>query len=118
MALLPEDEDMDGSQRRHDDGRKVYVIGPVERWIIGVAASAIVAMLYAYGNSVTSKLDEVNATGMRIEIAQAVTTNDINEMKAKQMLMQQEVAKIPRLEIQVQNNTEQLKEHSRVRNLK
>lgn len=109
---------MERSQRRHDDGRKVYVIGPVERWIIGVAAAALLTILYGYGDSVTTKLDTVAATGLRIEIAQAVTANEVSEIKAKQALMQQEVAKLPRLEIQVQNNTEQLKEHSRVRNLK
>ena len=105
------------SHRRHDDGRKVYVVGPVERWIIGVAAAGLLTILYAYGNSVTTKLDTVAATGLRIEIAQAVTANEINEIKAKQQLMQQEVAKIPRLEIQVQNNTEKLKEHGQMRNL-
>ena len=108
----------DPSTRRHDDGRKVYVIGPVERWIISIVAGLLLTVAYTYGNNVINKLDTVAATGLRIEIAQAVTANEVNEIKAKQALMQAEVAKIPRLEIQVQNNTETLKEHGRVRNLK
>lgn len=108
----------DHGTRRHDDSRKVYVIGPVERWIIGVSAAALITILYGYGTTVTAKLDTVAATGLRIEIAQAVTANEVNEIKAKQQLMQQEVAKIPRLEIQVQNNAEKLKEHGQMRNLK
>lgn len=108
----------DQSQRRHDDGRKVYVVGPVERWILGIAATVILSMVYGYSNQFMTKLDIAVATGSRIEIAQAVTASEVNEIKAKQALMQQEVMKIPRLEIQVQANTEQLKEHNRVRNLK
>lgn len=108
----------DQSHRRHDDGRKVYVVGPVERWILGIAATVILSMVYGYSNQFMTKLDIAVATGSRIEIAQAVTASEVNEIKAKQALMQQEVMKIPRLEIQVQANTEQLKEHSRVRNLK
>ena len=106
------------SHRRHDDGRKVYVVGTVERWIIGVAAAGLLTILYAYGNSVTTKLDTVAATGLRIEIAQAVTANEINEIKAKQQLMQEEVSKIPRLEIQVQANSEAIRESRQTRNLK
>jgi hypothetical protein len=102
----------DHAVRRHDDGRKVYVIGPVERWVVGIAASLMIALLYAYGTTVMGKLDTVAATGLRIEIAQAVTSNDINELKAKQALMQTEVAKIPRIEIQVQNNTDKLRERA------
>ena len=74
----------DHGARRHDDGRKVYVVGQVERWIIGVAATGLLTILYAYGNSVTTKLDTVAATGLRIEIAQAVTAIEINEIKAKE----------------------------------
>ena len=106
------------SHRRHDDGRKVYVVGPVERWILGIAATGLLTILYAYGNSVTTKLDTVAATGLRIEIAQAVTANEINEIKAKQQLMQEEVSKIPRLEIQVQANSEAIRESRQTRNLK
>lgn len=110
--------DDDHSSRRHDDGRKVFIVGPVERWILGVTSAVMVSLLYAYGNSVMNKLDSVSSSASRIEIAQAVTTNDINEIKAKQSLMQQEVAKIPRLEIQVQNNTEKVRDLSSTRGLK
>lgn len=99
--------------RRHDDGRKVYVVGPVERWIVGVAATIIVSIIYGYSNQFMTKLDIAVATGSRIEIAQAVTASELNETKAKQSLMQQEVAKIPRLEVQVQQHTEQLNAHNR-----
>ena len=100
--------------RRHDDGRKVYVVGPVERWIIGFAAAALVGM----GARLMSQMDTtVQATG-RIELAQAVTNSEMTEIKAKQQLMQIEVAKIPRLEVQVQANTESLKEQRQTRNLK
>lgn len=100
--------------RRHDDGRKVYVVGPVERWIIGLAAAAIVGL----GVRLVSQVDTtVQATG-RIELAQAVTNSEMTEIKAKQQLMQIEVAKIPRLEVQVQANTESLKEQRQTRNLK
>ena len=108
----------DQATRRHDDGRKVYVVGPVERWILGLAATIIVSVIYGYANQFMTKLDIAVATGSRIEIAQAVTASEVNEMKAKQSLMQQEVAKIPRLEVQVQQHTEQLREQSQMRNLK
>lgn len=106
------------SSRRHDDGRKVFIVGPVERWILGVAAAAVVAMMYGYGSSVMSKLDIVSSSASRIEIAQAVTTNDINEIKAKQSLMQQEVSKIPRLEIETDANAEDIQELKQARHLK
>ena len=106
------------STRRHDDGRKVFIVGPVERWILGVAASLVVGLSYGFGQSVSNKLDLVSSSASRIEIAQAVTTNDINEIKAKQALMAQEVAKIPRLEIQVQNNSEKIRDISNTRGLK
>lgn len=106
------------STRRHDDGRKVFIVGPVERWIVGLTASAVIAMMYGYGSSVMDKLDLVSSSAARIEIAQAVTSNDINELKAKQALMQQEVAKIPRLEIQVQNNSEKMRDINNTKGLK
>ena len=102
------------NHRRHDDGRKVYVVGPVERWIIGLAAAAIVGL----GVRLVSQVDTtVQATG-RIELAQAVTNSEMTEIKAKQQLMQIEVAKIPRLEIQVQANSEAIRESRQTRNLK
>lgn len=102
------------NHRRHDDGRKVYVVGPVERWIIGLAAAAIVGL----GVRLVSQVDTtVQATG-RIELAQAVTNSEMTEIKAKQQLMQTEITKIPRLEVQVQANTEALKEQRQTRNLK
>lgn len=104
--------------RRHDDGRKVYVIGPVERWIIAVAAGLIVSISYGYGNSVMHKLDTVAATALRVEVAQAVTTSEMNEMKAKQALMQQEVAKIPRLEIQSTTNAQDIRDIKQAEGLK
>lgn len=102
------------SQRRHDDGRKVYVVGPVERWIIGVAAAALVGM----GLRLLSQMDTTVQATTRIELAQAVTSNDVNEIKAKQVLMQTEIAKIPRLEVQVQANKEAIAESRQTRNLK
>lgn len=104
--------------RRHDDGRKVFIVGPVERWILGVAASLVVGLVYAFGQSMSNKLYLVSSSASRIEIAQAVTTNDINEIKAKQALMAQEVAKIPRLEIQVQNNSEKIRDINNTKRLK
>ncbi len=106
------------SARRHDDGRKVFIVGPVERWILGVAAAAVVTMMYGYGSSVMRKLDIVSNSASRIEIAQAVTTNDINEIKAKQSLMQQEVSKIPRLELKTDTNAADLQELKQARHLK
>lgn len=102
------------THRRHDDGRKVYVVGPVERWVIGLVAVTIVA---ACGRLI-SQMDSVQSTALRIELSQAVTNSELTELKAKQALMQAEVSKIPRLEAQVQNNTEKLKEHGQMRNLK
>ena len=112
------DEHAPDPPRRHDDGRRVYVVGPVERWIIGIAASVVVGLLYAYGSSVTNKLDEVNATSTRIEISQAVSSNDISELKAKQALMAAEVAKIPRLEIQALNNAQNIRDLRESKGLK
>lgn len=108
----------DHANRRHDDGRKVYVVGPVERWILGIGATIILSVVYSYSNQFMTKLDIAVATGSRIEIAQAVTASEVNEVKARQALMQQEVAKIPRLEVQVQAHTEALKEQRQMRNLK
>lgn len=110
--------DDDLSTRRHDDGRKVFIVGPIERWIVGIAASAVVALMYGYGNSVMNKLDNVSDSAARIEIAQAVTANDINELKAKQALMQQEVSKIPRLEIKAETNAEAISDLKRTRELR
>lgn len=102
------------THRRHDAGRKVYVVGPIERWIIGLAAAAIVGL----GVRLVSQVDTIQQTSSRIELAQAVTNSEMTEIKAKQQLMQIEVAKIPRLEVQVQANTEALKEHRQMKNLK
>ena len=102
------------AHRRHDDGRKVYVVGPIERWIIGVVALILVGL----GTRTVSQIDTIQQASTRIELAQAVANNEITEIKAKQSLMQTEIAKIPRLEVQVQANTEALKEHRQMKNLK
>ena len=100
--------------RRHDDGRKVYVVGPVERWIIVIIAMAVIGA----AGRLLSQMDNMVATSNRMELAQAVTNSEMTEMKAKQQLMQEEVSKIPRLEIQVQANSEAIKESRQTRNLK
>lgn len=104
----------DPQHRRHDDGRKVYVVGPIERWIIGLVGAAVVGL----GVRLVSQVDAIQQTSSRIELAQAVTNSEMTEMKAKQQLMQVEVSKIPRLEIQVQANTEALKESRQMKELK
>lgn len=100
--------------RRHDDGRKVYIVGPVERWIMVIVAMAVLGS----AGRLLSQMDSVVATSVRMELAQAVTNSEMNEIKAKQTLMQQEVSKIPRLEIQSSTNAQDIRDIKQAEGLK
>lgn len=100
--------------RRHDDGRKVYVVGPIERWLIAAAAGGLLSISYAIGTNILAKLDVMQASSVRIELAQAVTASDVNNIRSELSAMKVEVQKIPHLDAEVKLHARELNELKKV----
>lgn len=104
-------------ERRHDDGRKVFVIGVVERWVIGVGATMLVSSAIIFGQSLTSsniailsKLEGVKELSNQLVTGQAVAANELAEVKAKQAIFQQQIVKLPIIEAKVEQHAEAIRE--------
>lgn len=112
---MSDEHDIDS--RRRDDGRKVFVVGAVERWVIGAGATLLVTASVIFAQSLTSsnvailnKLESMQNLSNQIVTGQAVAANDMAEVKTKQLFIQQQITKIPLLEVRVEQHEQQLKE--------
>lgn len=76
--------------QRQPDGRRHITLGPVERWVVGVLASVLVAVGYWFAGSLTSRLDKQNETLQAVVTQQAVTNGQISTLSAQ-------LADVPRL---------------------
>lgn len=72
------------------DGRVAFVLGPVERWVVGVVAGAVLAVGYWFVSSLTQRLDKQNETLQAVVTQQAVTNGQIQTLTAQ-------LADVPRL---------------------
>jgi len=72
------------------DGRVAFVLGPVERWVVGVVAGAVLAAGYWFVSSLTQRLDKQNDTLQAVVTQQAVTNGQIQTLTAQ-------LADVPRL---------------------
>ncbi len=73
-----------------NDGRQHISLGPVERWIVGLFATAVVGGGFWFGRSLTDRLDQHTNTLQSVVTQQAVTNGKVDTLTTQ-------LADVPRL---------------------
>lgn len=66
--------------QRQSDGRLHFSLGPVERWIVVVVASAVVSSVVMFSRAITSQLDNQGKQIAALASQQAVTNSQLTQL--------------------------------------
>lgn len=103
---------------RLDNDHMQFRLGPVERWVIGIAALALVSLLGYVFHSFDNRL-EAQANTMQTVVTQQAVTN------AQLQTLSQQLADVPGLtramaeaKVQIERNTQDIRELQQTRKLR
>jgi len=96
------------------DGRTHLALGPVERWIVGVAATALVGSLAWFANKVDKQGEQIN----RLVTQQAVANGSLQAITAQLTDVPQLRRDVVELKVRVDAVEESQKELRQTRGLK
>lgn len=66
--------------QRQADGRLHFSLGPVERWIVGLVAAAVVGSVLMFSRAITSQLDNQGRQIAALAQQQAVTNSQLTQL--------------------------------------
>lgn len=107
---------MDVEQK--NDGRWHFALGPIERWIVVVCASALLGLCYGGWNSIVTKQDTQADLLAKVVTQQAVTSAQITTLQAQLADVQSLTRQIAEIKVQADRNTEDIQELRGMRGLK
>jgi predicted outer membrane protein len=64
-------------------GRRTFSLGPVELWVVGIAASSVVGLVSLFASSITSRMEEQGKTLQTVVTQQAVTNGQLQTLSAQ-----------------------------------
>lgn len=103
---------------RQPDGRLHFSLGPVERWVVAVGASILVAVAYWFTSSVTVRLDKQN-DGMQILVTQqAVMSGQIQTLSAQLADVPRVSRQVAELQVRVEQHSQDIKEMRQLRGVR
>lgn len=100
------------------DGRLHFSLGPVERWFVFAGASALVAVLGWFANSITSRLDSLAEAQGSLKTQQAVTNAQLLTLSTQLADVPELTREMAELKVQTERNSEDIKELRNTRNLR
>jgi hypothetical protein len=100
------------------DGRLHFSMGPVERWIVGVGAAALVAILGWYANSITTRLDSLAEAQGALKTQQAVTNQQLVTLNLQLADVPTLTRQIAELKVRVDAHDEDIRELRTTRSLR
>lgn len=100
------------------DGRLHFSLGPVERWAVGIGAAVLVALIGWVANSITTRLDGLADAQGTLRTQQAVTNAQLTTLSAQLADVPQLTRQMAEIKVQVDRNSEDIKELRSTRNLK
>lgn len=103
---------------RQGDGRWHFALGVVERWIVGLCATALVGMCYAGWSSIVAKQDKQAELTAALAQQQAVTNAQMVTLQAQLADVPGLTSSIAELRVQASRNAEDIAEIRAMRGLK
>ena len=103
---------------QQNDGRWHFALGPVERWIVGIAAAALLALCYGGWQSIVSRQDSQADLLAKVVTQQAVTSAQLTTLQAQLADVPNLTRQIAEIKVQVQRNTDDIHELRGMRGLK
>jgi len=103
---------------REGSGHWRFALGPVEKWIVGIGATALVASGYWFVSSVGARLDEQSKAMTALSTQQAVTNNQLTTLNLQLADIPSVARRIAEHEVRVKRLEEDLKEVRSTRNLR
>lgn len=85
------------------DGHWQFRIGPVERWIVGLVAAAVVGGTVLLGNSVLSRLDELSKAQTELAKQQAVANQQLVTLNMQLANVPQLAERVGRNEVRIES---------------
>jgi hypothetical protein len=107
---------MDAEQQ--NDGHWHFTLGPVERWIVGACAAALLGLCYGGWSSIVSKQDTQADLLAKVVTQQAVTSAQITTLQAQLADVPSLTRQIAEIKVQADRNTEDIQELRGMRGLK
>lgn len=104
--------------QRENDGHWHFKLGPVEKWGVTAAAALIVAGIGWFANSVMTRLDKQSDRLQTLVTQQAVTSGQIATLSAQLADVPALTREMAETKVQVQRNTEDIKELRQTRGLR
>lgn len=110
----PEPMDLD----RTNDGHWHFRLGPIEKWILSIAALLTGSLLVWVFNTVTSSQATQGQALSEIKTQQAVTNSKLDQLTTSMANIPQLTSDVATLKVQTQRNTDDIHEMQQVRKLK
>jgi len=100
------------------DGHLHFSLGPVERWVVGICAAGMVAVLGWFANSITTRLDGLAEAQGALKTQQAVANQQLLQLSTQLADVPELTRDIAELKVQTDRNSEDIKELRNTRNLR
>ncbi|WP_246372960.1 hypothetical protein [Marilutibacter spongiae] len=104
--------------QREGDGHWRFALGPVEKWIVAVAASVLVSGGLWFANSLTTRLDRQTERLQAVVTQQAVTNGQIATLSAQLADVPALTREMAQAKVQIDRNTQDIKELRQTRGLR
>lgn len=101
-----------------DDGHWRFRLGPVEKWVVGIAAFALVSLLGWVFHSVTDAQTEQGKTLVVISTQQAVMNDRLQNLSTALSNIPQISSDVATMKVQIERNTSDVHELQQVRKLR
>lgn len=99
-------------------GRLHFSLGPVERWIVGVGAAALLGLCYGGWSSIVTRQDTQADMLSRLVTQQAVTSAQITTLQAQLADVPSLTRQMAEIKVQVDRNTDDIHELRGMKGLK
>lgn len=103
--------------QRSDSGWH-FSLGPVERWVVGIGAAALVGMISWLGNSFSTRLDRLEQLLAASATQQAVTNAQMSTLSAQLADVPNLTRQMAEIRVQVTRNSEDIAEIRKLRNVR
>ena len=99
-------------------GRWHFVLGPVERWVVGVGAAALIGGCGLFAKSLVDRLDDQNEKLQTVVTQQAVTNGQIQTLSAQLADVPQLTRDMAEIKVRVEQHGQDIRELKQLKGVK
>lgn len=103
---------------RAGDGHWQFRLGPIERWVVGIAATTLLALMAWLANSFSQRLDRLEQLLATSTTQQAVTNAQMTTLSAQLADVPTLTRQMAEIQVQVKRNTQDIDELRKLRGLR